>query len=124
MAWLVNYKFLIFHGKCQLIQVFYDRFVDLSRGWYTPEWKYMNIRGAIKQAVYEKKPDNLKSMIELAELLGKPFDLIRVDLLLVNNHIYFGELTNYPQGGRTPFDPASFDFELGSKWKITPKYWK
>ena len=63
-------------------------------------------------------------MIELAELLGKPFDFIRVDLYSVNNCIYFGELTNYPLSGRTPFNPVSYDYELGAKWKVTPKYWK
>ena len=118
-----DYKFSIIHGKCQLIQVYYDRFVDINRAWYTPEWKYINIKGHIGKASYKQKPENLEIMIFLAELLGKSFDFIRVDLYLVDKKIYFGELTNYPLAGRTPFDPISLDFELGSKWKIIPKYW-
>lgn len=119
-----DYKFSIFHGKCQLIQVYYDRFTEINRAWYTPEWKYINVKGAVKQADYIPRPENIKSMIELAEKLGKPFDFIRVDLYSINKKIYFGELTNYPMGGRTPFNPASFDFELGAKWQIKPGYWK
>jgi hypothetical protein len=120
----VDYKFKVFHGKCQLIQVIYDRFVDINRGWYTPGWNYINVKGSIRQAGCEKKPENLKYMIDLAELLGKPFDFIRVDLYSVDSYIYFGELTNYPMSGLTPFNPASYDFELGSKWKLIPGYWK
>ena len=119
-----DYKFLMFHGKCHLITVWYDRFTDLNKALYTPEWESINVRASTRQADYKKKPENLKSMIDLAELLGKPFDFIRVDLYLVDSRIYFGELTNYPSSGAIPFNPVSFDFELGSKWKVVPKYWK
>jgi len=120
----VDFKFEVFHGKCHFIQVWYDRFVRINRAWYTPDWKYINIQGSTSQSKYKKKPDKLESMIKLAELLGKPFDFVRVDLYLVDNRIYFGELTSYPKSGRISFNPASFDFELGSKWKVVPKYWK
>jgi hypothetical protein len=120
----VDYKFNMFHGKCQLIQVYYDRFNEIKRLWYTPEWKLVSLRGCPENKEYGNKPQNLKSMIALAETLGKPFDYIRVDLYSVENKIYFGELTNYPMGGSTAFNPVSLDFELGSKWKIVPHYWK
>jgi len=120
----IDYKFEVFYGKCELILVYYDRFVDINGAWYTPEWEYVNVRGLTKQAGYSKKPTNLKYMIDLAEFLGKPFDFIRVDLCLVDSQIYFGELTNYPLGGTFQFNPLSYDFELGSKWKVVPGYWK
>jgi hypothetical protein len=120
----VNYEFSVFHGKCHSLSVFYNRFYDASSARYTPEWEYLNVRGSLRQADYEKKPENLKSMIDLAELLGKPFDYIRVDLYLVDNQIYFSELTNYFNSGGTLFNPESFDFEFGSKWKVVPWYWK
>jgi len=119
-----DYKFIVFHGKCQLIQVVDDKYLNMKKAWYTPEWKFLTFIGHAKQNVHMKRPKNLKSMIAFAELLGKPFDFIRVDLYSVDNHIYFGELTSYPLSGRIPFNPASYDFELGSKWKIIPGYWK
>jgi hypothetical protein len=119
-----EYKFRVFHGKCHYITVWYDRFIDLRRGLYTPEWEQIDVKTSTRQADYKKKPENLKYMIELSELLGKPFDFVRVDLFSVNNQTYFGELTNYPASGSIPFKPVSFDFELGSKWKIIPNYWK
>lgn len=120
----LEYKFFVFHGKCHLVCVIYDRFIDLRTGWYTPEWNYLNIRRQHRQAEYMEKPGNLSSMIGLAELLGASFDSIRVDLYLVNSEIYFSELTNYPASGRHVFTPMSYDFELGSKWKIVPQYWR
>jgi hypothetical protein len=119
-----DYKFSIIHGKCRLIQVYYDRFTGINRAWYTRDWKYIDVEGIIEHAPLKKKPSNLKEMIYLAESLGKYFDFIRVDLYLVDNNIYFGELTNYPLAGKTPFRPISMDFELGSKWNIEPGYWK
>jgi hypothetical protein len=118
-----DYKFSIINGKCELIQVYYDRFIEINRAWYTPDWTYIDVEGAIKKAPKRKKPDNLKQMVKLAEKLARDFDFIRVDLYLVDRKIYFGELTNYPMAGKTPFRPRKFDFELGSKWEIVPGYW-
>jgi hypothetical protein len=117
----------VFHGKCNELYVVYRGFADISIDWYTPEWNYLNIKertGVWKSAGYMERPKHLHYMIDLAELLGMPFDFIRVDLYLVNDRIYFGELTNYPTSGMFSFIPVSHDFELGSKWKIIPKYWK
>lgn len=120
-----DYKFFIFHGKCDLIIVVYERFVDKSVSYYTPEWELLDIRDKDKQATYrQRRPENLDSMISLAELLGAHFDAVRVDLYLINKKIYFGELTNYSLSGRSGLAPRSYDYELGSKWKIVPGYWR
>ena len=119
-----NYNFVVFHGKCNLILVIYERFDDKSIARYTPEWEYLNVKSISRQADYGKKPENLRSALDLVELLGKPFDFIRVDLYLTDNKIYFGELTNYPMSGAEYFNPVSFDFDLGSNWKLVSKYWK
>jgi hypothetical protein len=122
-----EYKFMVFNGKCYYITVVYDRFINKSLGRYTPEWKYiknMNTWKHTRLAQYRQKPKNLQAMIDISELLAKPFDCIRVDLYLDDNHIYFGELTSYTAGGSEPYDPISADFKLGSKWKIMSMYWK
>ncbi len=119
-----DYKLTVFNGKCNQITVWYDRFVDLSMGRYTPEWEYINIQGKNKLAKHIEKPINLKDMIILAELLGANFDYIRVDLYLIDKHIFFGESTSYTAGGIIFFNPVSYDYKLGSKWKIIDKYWE
>ena len=120
----IDYKFYVFHGKCHLIQVVYGMLADKSFGYYTPEWEYLNIQRLVKSAERKPRPRSLGSMIGLAESLGAHFDFISVDLYLFNDKIYFGELTNYTGSGYFSWDPKSFGFELGEKWKIVPGYWK
>ncbi|MFM8971499.1 MAG: ATP-grasp fold amidoligase family protein [Actinomycetota bacterium] len=61
-------------------------------------------------------PDNLDEMIRIAEALGTDTDIVRVDLYDVGGRIVFGELTNYPAGGRACFDPPEYDEILGADW--------
>lgn len=53
-------------------------------------------------------------MLEYSTILSKGFPFVRVDLLYVNNRIYFGEMTFYPLAGLCKLDPESFDYFLGS----------
>ncbi len=52
--------------------------------------------------------------MEAAELLGKDFPFVRVDLYDCGNEPRFGELTFWPEGGLCRFSPASYDAELGA----------
>ena len=121
-----DYKFHVMNGKCQLIVVFCGRFIDVNISYYDRSWNFLDVGfgSPPKRGRFVQKPDNLEDMIELAEFLGSPFDYIRVDLYSIKGQIYFGELTSYPLSGLLVFDPRSFDFELGSKWQMTPEYWK
>ena len=51
----------------------------------------------------EKKPEIIVmseyEAIKYAEALSKPFPYVRVDLYIVSNKIYFGELTFSPSAG-------------------------
>ena len=64
------------------------------------------------------KPPQYEEMLEYATILSKGFPFVRVDLLYVNNRIYFGEMTFYPWAGLCKFNPDSFDYLLGSYLKL------
>ena len=115
-----DYKFFLFNGKYHFLLIEYDRYFEINRVLYAADWKLLKSYHGER----EKKPENFKSMVNLAEELGKPFDCIRIDLYLVDGKIYFGEMTHYSASARSNFNPKSFDFKLGSKWKIVPNYWK
>lgn len=59
-----------------------------------------------------------EKMLEYAAVLSKGFPFVRVDLIYVNNRIYFGEMTFYPLAGLCKLDPDSFDYFLGSYLKL------
>jgi len=61
-----------------------------------------------------EKPEDLEKAIEVAEVLASDLNFVRVDLYLLEDHIYFGELTNYPGNGFIPFEPEAMEYKIGS----------
>ena len=111
-----RFKFHIFHGKCKLVRVFFDK-KHVSSSHFNEKWNFLPVKmSTLPQGPKIRKPKNYKSMLALAEKIAEPFDYIRVDLYNLNGKIYFGELTHYPNSGRGRFEPNSFDFELGKYW--------
>lgn len=111
-----DFKFFVLNGKCEFIQIDTNRFTNHKRNLYTVAFEEMDVR-----LVYPpwcdniKKPKIFEKAVSTAEKLAVDFDFIRVDLYLLNNEIYFGELTNMPENGFGKFTPKSFDFDMGSK---------
>ena len=52
-------------------------------------------------------------MKNLAKELSKGFSYVRVDFYLINNEIYFGELTFTPDSGIFIFNDKKIDEEWG-----------
>ncbi|MBN2396316.1 MAG: hypothetical protein JXC36_07630 [Candidatus Atribacteria bacterium] len=120
-----DFKLYMFHGKCKLIRVTFRTKDGISKSAFDEKWHYLPIKSLdFTQGPGIEKPKNFKEMLELAEILSKPFDYIRVDLYNINGKIYFGELTNYPGSGLIRFEPKTVDNQLGNYWTIEPKYWK
>lgn len=123
-----DFKFHVFHGKCKLVYVIFDKMNkmnSLSISYYDEKWNFLSVKKAKRsQGLKIKKPKNYEIMLELVEKLAKAFNYVRVDLYNLNGKIYFGELTHYPVSGMIKFEPQSFDFELGKYWQIKPKYWE
>ena len=114
-----DYKFFCFNGKVKVIQIDFDRFHNHSRNLYDRDFNLLAVRiGHPNKSGEVTQHPLLDNAIETAEKLSSDFDFIRVDLFLVNDQIYFGELTNYPNNGYTKFSPDEFDFTLGEKWSI------
>lgn len=109
-----DFKFFCFHGRVEIIQVDIDRFKDQKRKLLDRD--FIEIEATILHPRYEGKieqPSKLDKAIEVAETLSAEFNFIRVDLYLLENQIYFGELTNYPGNGFQPFRPDSMEYKVG-----------
>jgi hypothetical protein len=114
----VDYKFYCFEGRMEVVTVHFDRFVDHKTRSFDRDFHPHEFRYNFKQWSGEfERPRNFKSMVELAELLAKDFNFMRVDLYSVENVIYFSELTPYPGGVATKFLPERQDDILGKKWQ-------
>ncbi|HYJ48611.1 MAG TPA: ATP-grasp fold amidoligase family protein [Microbacterium sp.] len=118
-----DYKFFVFHGRCAFVQVDTGRFGRRTQDFFRPDWQHMPLSGGPVWAVPEPaRPARLAEMIDLAERLGADTDFVRVDLYDVDGRIVFGELTSYPAGGDSPFDPESFNEEFGRQWTVPRRY--
>jgi hypothetical protein len=113
-----DYKFYVFHGKCKVIQVSQDRMSEHKLNLYTPQWNPINAKKKFPLGEIVEPPRKLEEMIKISEILSDHFSFVRVDFYLIEDSIYFGELTHYPGSGRSRFTPTSFDFELGSYWDL------
>ncbi len=108
-----DYKLFVFGGKVRIIQVDHDRFGRHSQVLYDRDWTLVPGTVAAAQGSEIAPPGSLAQMIAAAEALSLGVDFVRVDLYDVEGHVYFGELTNSPNKGLSPFQPRSLDRALG-----------
>ena len=109
-----DYKVFCFYGQPKLIEVDSDRFVKHTRNFYDPEWNRLQL--AIKYPArrsVDPKPRQLRTMLEVARELSKPFSSIRVDMYANDDQLKVGELTNCHGGGGELVSPAGSERWLG-----------
>ena len=53
-------------------------------------------------------------MLSIAKELSEGFSIVRVDLYLIENKIYFGEMTFTPLAGNIKWIPEDTDYRMGS----------
>ena len=118
-----DYKFFVFHGKCEFVQVDSGRFGRRTQDFFLPDWEHLPLSAGPPWAnPAPAQPVCLAEMIALAERLGAGTDFVRVDLYDVDGRIVFGELTSFPAGGDSPFDPESFNEVFGRPWTVPRRY--
>ena len=112
-----QYQFFCFRrGDRQkiLVQVDFDERTNHRRDYYDLDWKRMPFTSRVPNADIEApRPDRLHEMVEIVRRLSEDFPFVRVDLYLVQDRIYFGELTFTSGGGMSSFDPPEWDRKLG-----------
>jgi hypothetical protein len=112
-----DYKFFVFHGTCRYVQVDRGRFDERTQDFFTPDWEHVPLSGGHPWAAPGLgRPARLDDMVALAQRLGHGTDFVRVDLYDLPDRIVFGEMSSFPAGGDSPFEPLSFNEEFGSHW--------
>lgn len=112
---LKDYKVFCFNGNPQYIQVDFGRFSNHERNLYSLDWEYMGFASLYPTNKNREiaRPECLEEMIEIAKILSKGTSFMRVDLYVINNSIFFGEMTLFHGSGFEPFVPFEWDRKLG-----------
>lgn len=113
-----DYKFFVFDGRVELIQVNRDRFASQTATFLDTDWNPLPVCWRIMPVADEPRPPELETMLEIASALGSGWDFIRIDLYAVDGVIWFGEYTPYPGSGLLRYRPMTFDVEQGVHWQL------
>ena len=116
---LRDYKITCFKGKPYLIWIDSDRFTKHKRNFYDLNWNQIHYKiGNCGNFPSPKKPKLLKKLLKLASILSKNFITARIDFYIINQRIYFSEITFTSYSGYGAITPRSFDLLLGSFIKL------
>jgi hypothetical protein len=110
-----DYKVYCFNGVAKFIQVDIDRFNGHKRAFYDLDWNLLDL-GMIypRPNSMINQPILLNQMIEIASLISKSFEFVRVDFYVVENKLFLGECTFFPEGGMGLFDNRAQDEWVGA----------
>ena len=120
---LKDYKIFCFNGEPKVIAVYFNRRTkEKGRNCYTPQWEYLPFSSKFKTNpnFIIEKPSCLEEMLELARKLSADKIQVRVDLYVINEKIYFGELTFHNASGFSRFDPPEWNKTFGD-WMVLPE---
>lgn len=120
----VEVRFYCFGGRAEAVQVFQfdehghrtDGFLD-REGLATDITKRVRGRSTPITADLSQTPNHFERSRRVAEVLAAPFAHVRVDLYVVGDDLWFGELTPFPSAGLVSFEPAWHDARFAALWR-------
>lgn len=113
---LRDYKFFCFNGVVKFFKIDYDRFVNHHANYYSPNGDLLPFGEARISPIPNKQlslPSRLYEMISFAEKLSENIPFLRVDFYEIDGHVYFGELTFFPDSGYGKWTSCEWDNKIG-----------
>lgn len=109
-----DYKVLCFNGKAKLIKVHINRFTDHKLDYYDINWNKTDItRNWPNSSTKHNRPELLEEMLQLSEILSQNTFHSRIDWYIVDNKLYFGEITFFDSSGFVNMDEEKYELMLG-----------
>lgn len=123
---LVDYKVWCLDGKVYSIMICGNRVLDKGTelSFYDLDWNLIPDMVAGSHSMNKiiiDKPECLAELIKAAEELSKGHPEVRVDFYIVNNKIYFGEMTFTSLGGYMDYIAPKYLNEMGAKITLPKK---
>lgn len=108
-----EFKMLCLFGEPALVRSIVDLTNKPQNSFTTLVWEPLDIEnGKDPTTPAPEKPKELAEILRISRALSADFDHIRVDLIICDGKVYFGELTNFPGAGVYMYLPNSYDAYL------------
>ena len=99
-----------------------DHAEQATTDFFDMDFNHLPIRmQAPPSKVLPEKPKQFDKLKELASILSQGIPQVRVDFYVVNNRIYFGEMTFYHCGGMVTVQPHEWNVKMGNMIKLPNK---
>lgn len=124
---LVDYKVWCFNGYPKYIWCAWNRHqFHANVALYDMDWVFLPEKSVwtshyVKPDVQIPKPQHFDELISIAGKLAVGIPVVRVDLYVVNDKIYFGEMTLSSNGGYMDYFTQDFLDEMGDLTKLDIK---
>lgn len=112
---LIDYKVHNFNGIPKFILVCRDRYgtTPMAETFFSDKWEKLDLKRPGHPNPSMEKPKSLQEILKLAALLSKDLPFARTDFYIIDDKVYFGEITFYPASGLSPFNPEIYDRIFG-----------
>lgn len=117
---LIDYKVHNFNGIPKFILVCRDRYgtTPMAETFFSDKWKKLDLKRPGHPNPGMEKPKSLQEVLKLAALLSYDLPFARTDFYIIDDKVYFGEITFYPASGLSPFNPEIYDGIFGDLLQI------
>lgn len=115
---LKDYKFFCFNGAPKFMYISNDYSENATTDFFDMDFNHLEMRMKDPNSrVLPQKPHLFDEMKEIAEKLSREIPFVRVDLYVVGERIFFGELTFFHNSGFVTIHPDYWEKKLGD-WII------
>ena len=120
---LKDYKVMCFDGKALMVQTHENRFVEgkeHTQTFYDRDWKILDLKQFGLEPVDEpgERPALMDEIFRLSEIVSRDMCHVRVDWYIIDEKIYFGEITFYDGSGFDAFLTEDMEEYMGSLIKL------
>lgn len=118
-----DYKVFCFNGEPKVLFVATDRGLGTTKfDFYDLNWNHIPVKNYYPNSKnILPKPVELDEMLRYSRILSEGFPHMRVDFYLEEDKVIFGECTFFHFSGNQPFEPISFDYEMGRYLNLPSK---
>jgi len=117
---LLDNKFFCFNGIPKIMYLSSDLSENAHTDFFDMDFSHLPIRMKDPNSeIIPFKPQKFEEMKALARELCKGIPHVRTDFYLINNEIYFGEITFYHNAGFCEVNPSEWNLKMG-EWITLP----